>query len=720
MGWPVAADIGPPKPKFKCKIPRVVTIDLESFGIEGRPDYPPVPVGVSIKIGAKKARYYAWGHVPFKGNKGGNNCTKVEAIAALKAVWNNPDGLLMQHSKFDLDLFETHLGLKMPPWQRIHELMFLLFLHNPNALRLDLKSSAHRLLGMPPEEQDVVKDWLITNQPIEGVKIGTGVKSKEPFGKYIAYCPGDIVGPYANGDVDRTYGLFAMLYPLIAEPREGHPRGMLPAYDRERKLIPILLDMERRGIRVDLRRLRSDVKLYDGLIEKLSLWVCDRLDVPTDFNLDADAQLLNALARKKLVNVKLMGKTPKGRTKMDKGAIDLGVTDKVLGGVLKYLTQLKTCVRNFLGPWLTTAEKSGGFIFTNWNQTRGAAGGGARTGRFSSSPNFQNIPKEFGMIFRHEAEAWNAKCAEKDRVDLAKYPVSPFDLPALPFCRSYIVPMDKNHVMIGRDYSQQEPRIMAHFEGATLMDQYNANPWIDYHDNAKANLDRMFNSNFPRKKVKIINLGLIYGQGTKSLAIALGEPEEDVKQLKKAILSVYPGLDDMYNDMRARAQGKEPVTTWGGRVFYCEPPRRVELTDDNGDTYMKTITFDYKMVNYLVQGSAADCTKEAMIRIVIRIGEMATGEESKINDPIRRGLAVMAKMGWYMILQVHDEIVMSVPACDMVAAQEVMRAAMESVEFDVLILSEGAWSPDNWHAMQNYDVKGKRLTGRLPRQKALT
>ena len=98
----------------------------------------------------------------------------------------------------------------------------------------------------------------------------------------------------------------------------------------------------------------------------------------------------------------------------------------------------------------------------------------------------------------------------------------------------------------------------------------------------------------------------------------------------------------------------------------------------------RLMTFDYKMVNVLVQGSAADCTKESIIRY-----HAAKHKDAKI------------------ILNVHDQITVSVPPKIMKSEMEVLRKAMESVEFDVQILSEGSISDTNWGDLKDYDKKGK-------------
>ena len=637
------------------KQPKPVTIDFETFGIEGRPKYPPIPVGVSIKYPGKKSKYFAWGHPT------GNNCCFSEAAEALTKAYQHKEGLLFQNGKFDVDVAEVHFGLEVPSWDRIHDTLFLLFLDDPHQIELGLKPSAARLLGWDTEEQDAVGDWLIANQPVPGVKISKSKSSDHYFGRYIAYAPGDLVGKYANGDVDRTEAIFNLLWKKTVE------RGMQVSYDRERKLMPILLEMERQGLQMDHKRLRDDVAMYNDWRVKIDAWIIKTLKASPDINLDSGAQLVDAMVEAGKADPDLLPRTPTGKFQTNKEALLQGVTDKVLLAVLKYRTQLNTCLNTFMQPWLATADASGGLIFTTWNQTKTPSGDsnvGTRTGRLSSTPNFQNIPKEFKAIFLHEDP--------KDK----KLPKCPFkDLPPLPKVRSYITPF-AGHVMIDRDYSQQEPRILAHFDGGALMDKYIENPWIDFHDYAKAELEKM-GKFYDRKPVKNTNLGLIYGMGVGKLAAKNDMTVEESGELKKAILQLYPGLKEMYKDMKVRAKSKTPIRTWGGREYYCEEPKLVDG---------RIREFDYKLVNVLIQGSAADCTKEAIIRY-----RAAKHPEAKI------------------ILNVHDQVTVSVPKKIFKTEMEVLRQCMESVEFDVPILSEGAISSTNWDELQDYDKKGKVL-----------
>lgn len=639
------------------KTPKPVVIDFETLGIMDRPLYPPVPVGVSIKWPGKKSKYFAWGHVT------GNNCGWGAARAELAKAYATKC-IAFQNGKFDVDVAEVHMDLPVPTWENIHDTMFLLFLDDPHQTELGLKPSAVRLLGHAPDERDEIRDWLLQRQPIPGVKISKSKQSDHYFGRYIAFAPGELVEKYACSDTDSTDGIFQLLWPKTQE------RGMLPAYDRERHLMPILLEMERQGVPVDIKKLRTDVGAYGLWREQVEVWILKTIKAPPGLNLDSGAELIEAMIAAKKVDLDLMPLTATGKYQTNKDALLLGVKDKVLLAMLKYRAQLKTSLGTFMAPWLEMAEATGGLIHTNWNQIKSPAGGGnvgARTGRLSATW-FMNMPKEFDAIWSHE---------ETDQKKAKLLPKCPLvGLPHLPRTRSYITPW-KGEVLIDRDYSQQEPRILAHFDGGSLMDTYVANPWVDFHDYAKAELAIM-GLIFDRKPVKTTNLGLIYGMGIGTLAEKTGLSVDETKVLKEAILSLYPGLKAMYKDMKLCAKNNIPIHTWGGREYYCEPPKII-------DGRMRT--FDYKLVNILIQGSAADCTKEAIIRF---------WEAKK----------AAGKPGWRIILNVHDQITVSVPRADVHEAMEMLRECMESIEFDVPMLSEGSVSSTNWAELKDFDKKG--------------
>lgn len=635
----------PRRPDGPVRTPYPAVVDLETYAVEPRPDYPPEPVGVAVKLPGQLSQYYAFAHPG-----GGNNATREEAVAAICEAYACPDGVLFHHAKFDVDVIATHLGLQVPLWNMIHDTLFLLFLDDPHQRELGLKPAAKRLLGYDTEERDAVADWLVDHQPVEGVKISDKPNSENTFGKFIAYAPGDVVAPYACGDVDRTAELFAHLWPAIVG------RDMLHAYERERKLMPILLDMERRGVRVDLARLKRDLDFYHDVAWGLDAWLCAKLNAP-GINLGSGQELARALIGAGFATRESLGVTPKGAIATNKAALDEGVTDKTLSAALRYRSQLKTSLGTFMEPWHNVAERAGGFIYTEWHQTRGIEKNGTRTGRLSSTPNFQNIPKEFDQYFDGVED------------DFLR------DLPPLPLCRGYIIAY-VGTVICGRDYQGQELRALAHFEDAGLKQLYDDDPWVDIHAHAQVDVNQRLNRDYKRRPIKNLGFSIIYGSGANAISSRLAIGFQEARSLKDAYLKTFPGLKNLYAITKQRAALNQPIRTWGGREYYCEPPSIINF---------RVVTWDYKLVNVLVQGSSADATKEAMIRW--------------FYHPKRRRY-------WHLILQVHDEIVINVPISDIVPAMALLRACMESLEFDVPMLTEGAWSADNWAAMRAFDTKG--------------
>jgi DNA polymerase I-like protein with 3'-5' exonuclease and polymerase domains len=540
--------------------------------------------------------------------------------------------------------------------------MLLLFLDDPHQKILGLKESAKRLLNWGVEEQDEVAEWLIKNKPND-IAISRAKGSPNYFGRYICKAPRDLVGAYAIGDVDRTEALFTLLYPRTLK------RGMDGAYNRERRLLSILLEIERQGVCVDLPRLRGDVDNYSQVAEEVDKWLMKKLKRPEGLNLNSRQELFTALQDIGAIDEEKAQRTPTGKFKTTAKALSTAVNDPQLVGIIQYRTQLGTCLNTFMKPWLSVAEASGGRIYTEWFQVKAPKGGGVggtRTGRLSSTPNFQNIPNQFKKIFSTEAADNLPPCPIKN-------------LPNLPCVRGYIAP-EIGCALIDRDYSQQEPRILAHFDGEKLLEKYKADPWIDFHNAAQEEL-RKVGKDYPRKLVKNINLGILYGMGIGTMAAQNSMSYDAAKALKNSLLQLYPGIRKMYSDMRSRARLNMPIRTWGGREYYCEPAKIVD-----GECR----EFDYKMVNLLVQGSAADCMKEAIIRVYEAFEAASSG-------------------AWQILLNVHDQLTVQAPIKDVCTAMATLSHAMESIEFDVPMKSEGSISLTSWAALRPYDKRGEIL-----------
>jgi DNA polymerase-1 len=220
---------------------------------------------------------------------------------------------------------------------------------------------------------------------------------------------------------------------------------------------------------------------------------------------------------------------------------------------------------------------------------------GTRTGRLSSSnPNFQNVPTEFDD--------------------------EPFeDYPALPFMRQYVLP-DEGQVVVSSDFNGQEMRIASHFADGRSAQIYRNDPTADFHKTVAGIIHSESGLDLPHKKVKITGFTFLYGGGINTVAERLRIPREEAQAIKRAYFNALPDFAELMEDVCRRGECGTSVTTWGGRPLYAESPR-----------------YAYKLTNYLIQGSAADQTKEAVI---------AGGY--KVN-------------GRRFMLTVHDENVYSVP-----------------------------------------------------------
>lgn len=622
------------------RAPTVTTVDFETAPIQARPEYPPAPVGVAIQRPEdRKPTYYAWGH-PTE-----NNCSKRDAVRAMQSVWRGATPVVFHNAKFDVDVAQTHFDLPVLPWERVHDTMFLLFLYDPHAPDLQLKPSGERILGLPPEEQDELKQWILTHRAQIFQEHGYAFKPAQ-WGGAIAYAPGGIVGRYACGDIVRTQGLFKKLWPQIVE------RGMLRAYDRERELLPILLENERVGMRIDLRALRNDTRVYQASLEAVDVWLRKRLKAGS-LNLDNDGELADALSRSGVVQDEAWSLTDTGRRSVSKkNLLPEHYQDQKVASALGYRNRLTTCLKMFMLPWERQALARGdSHISTNWNQVRQAHSnfsGGTRTGRPSTSdPNFLNISK-----------TWD------DKDDGYEHPGFIKSAPPLPLVRRYILP-DKNEVFCHRDYNGQELRILGHFEDGALLEAYKANPRMDVHAHVATLIEETTGLEYHRTQVKVTNFRRIYGGGAPATAGALNISIDAAKQLLTAHGKALPGVRDLQQQITAIAKGGDPIITWGGREYYVEPPRY----DKRFDRWME---YYYKLLNYLIQGSAADATKQAILNFH--------------NHPNRHSR---------FLVTVYDEINISAPKLLVKQQMEVLRESMECLDFDVPMLSEGKTGP-NW------------------------
>ena len=621
----------------------IPVIDFETEAITVNPIWqPPKPVGVSIKWGSGPSKYLGWGH------PSGNNSSYEAARAELLHTLDRAEGeFIAQNIGFELAILREHFSWtpEASGALKLHDTMVLLFLTDPYAQSLALKQSAERVLGLAPDEQTELRDWILAHVP--------QAKASD-WGAYISKAPCGMVARYAEGDTDRAYLLFEKLYPKVLEA------GMLAAYQREQRLLPILNASAVRGVRIDTTGLGLDIEVYLRAKKKAEEYI---FGVLGEFEISKDAQLAAALDAKGLITDWVL--TPTGKKSTARKNLAGRVKDLVLLDYLAYHGVLTTCLGTFAGPWLAQALAEGGRVHPQWNQVRGDRGSnndvdGTRTGRMScKTPNLQNPPTDFeSLVIPNAIQKFIAAENEK-RLSL--------ELPKLydvPHMRKYLLP-EVGHKWVKRDFSAQEMRIMAHFAEGKLFDAFKRDPATDPHQAVKEMIDSMIGGDMPRKYVKITGFGIMYGRGVKNLSLALGVDEPEGKRVRDAYYSALPEIQDLSYDTRNRGKRGQFIRTWGGRVYYREPNLDRDLS--------------YKLLNYLIQGSAADQTKQAMIDW----------------DGIRH-------QGDTLLAAVHDEINISVPEDDVAGGMVRLREAMNAERFDVPFMSEGFMGP-NWADIEDYE-----------------
>jgi len=602
------------------------TIDFETDGIVGNPLVnPPKPCGVSIKWPGHASTYFAFGHPT------NNNCSRANAIQALEQVIDSGAPIVFHNSGFDLSVMGSMPELTKKvrflerQWKRVHDTLYLIFFADPYASTLSLKPSSERWLGIPPTEQTELKNWILTHVP---------EATKDNWAAYISRTPGDLCAKYATGDTDRTDGLFALLYPRIVE------QGMLDAYERERRLFPVLLEATRRGVRVDREKLEKDTTAYTAALDECEIRLCANLGITRETLEDNEEAFKDGLERCGAVKEWVL--TPKSQKRsMAEGNLKIVIPQ--IKDLIDYRGALKTSLQTFMRPWLEHSSRDGR-VHPNWNQVRQAKGAfgtkGARTGRLScDDPNLMNLPT-----------TWEYK----DKTPM----VVPAGLLPYPILRQYML-AELGHVWLKRDFSSQEIRIAAHFEDGQLKEAYIRDPDLDPHEMAKQIILAMTQLELSRIWAKIIGFQIIYGGGGPAIASNLNISIEQARALRYTYLNAMPGIDALMKDVQLRGKVGTGIRTWGGRIYQSEKSK------DGRE-------FHYKLLNYLIQGSAADQTKDCI----------NVWDETKLDGSI-------------FLATVHDEINISAPTCDWIRHMEHLKGVMERNLFDVPFRSEGFYGV-NW------------------------
>jgi DNA polymerase I-like protein with 3'-5' exonuclease and polymerase domains len=435
------------------------------------------------------------------------------------------------------------------------------------------------------------------------------------------------VGRYAEKDAEITLKLWDR---LSIEIKTDNIEGI---FKLESSLLPVLLDMKERGVRVDVDKAEQTKKKLVALEQNLLKEVKDETGIWVEpWAASSIAKVFDKL-----------GLSYKRTAKTNAPAF----TKVFLANHVHPVAQKIVRLREFNKANTTFIEtilkhEHNGRIHCDFNPLRSDEGGTV-TGRFSSShPNLQQQPARDpeikkmirGLFLPEEGEKWGSF-----------------------------------------DYASQEPRWLAHYCWA-LKGPYRS-PLIDdivkmYHE-GNADFHQMVAdmAGVTRKEAKTVNLGIMYGMGRKKLGTTLDISEEEAKRLLEEYHLKVPFVKGMADLAANTAAEHGIVRTWLGRKchFNMWEPRSYEFNKalpleeaakEYGGRGMIRRAFTYKALNRLIQGSSADQTKKAMVECY--------------------------KEGLLPLLTVHDELCFSVNSREQAdKIVEIMKTCVHglAVPFDV-------------------------------------
>jgi len=554
-------------------------------------------VGVGEVVGVSVATEDFCAYYPIA-HEGGGNMDRKMVLKWLKDLLLTPSDKIFHNAMYDVCWLRS-LGLKING--RIIDTMIAAGLVDENRLRYDLNGVCRDYIKKGKDEAalyEAAKSW--------------GVDPKAEMYKL----PAMYVGSYAERDAQLTLELWQILKNEILIQDIGS------VFKMEMELFPCLVDMRFLGVRVNQEQAAKEKKTLVEQEKKMlgevltstgievQIWaarsiakVFDKLGLPYDRTVKTEAPSFtkNFLANHPHNVVKCIAKA----------------------------REINKAHTTFIDTILKHSQK--GRIHAEINQLR-SEGGGTVTGRFSmNNPNLQQIParnKELG-----------------------------------PRIRSLFIP-EEGCSWGCFDYNQQEPRLVVHY--ASLQNLYGVDEVVDAYKNEDADFHKIVAdmADIPRTQAKTINLGLFYGMGKNKLQAELGVSKLQAEDLFRTYHAKVPFVKMLMDAVMKRAQDSGKIRTLMGRL--CRFP----LWEPNQFGIHKALPHDqallehgpgirraytYKALNRLIQGSAADMTKKAMIDL--------------------------HKEGIIPHVQVHDELDISVK--DDKEAKQIVQIMESSVELEV-------------------------------------
>jgi DNA polymerase I-like protein with 3'-5' exonuclease and polymerase domains len=494
------------------------------------------------------------------------------------------------------------------------------------------------------------------------------------------------IAEYVSSDADQPVRIWEKQFEILSGKVNYHGEnfsGCMDALLINFKLIKIVLDMKQRGVRVDMAKRKQNYGLLKGIQDRLLdeftqkygkvnfnstkqlAALFDRERVPYKCKIRVKSYIGNnpvfagsdIWQQKQILKETFKGirvqkgqivlfvpKQYAGRTNddiiqmgyvttcnpnIDKKAIDAIKNKYEVGKSIKELKQVTSIIDKFLGPnfdrFIVKHGENNYRIHADFNIV-----GARATGRFSSAkPNLQQIPSKTVLFAKTENE-----------IKLYK------------LCRETIIP-DEGMLMGKCDYSGQESRLMAHFAVGTGADEirrkYNENPELDLHDYVGqiSGLQDKYGTDVGRKYAKNCAFGLGYGMQLTTMMETFEWDREDAMRITELYHEAVPFVKSTMDKVSDVIVKRGYIKTLAGR--HCHLQRNKTYVKAGIDAYALQKYYGlvdnrsaYKGFNKLIQGSAADMTKKAVVEL----------DEQGLLDV------------YPLYLLVHDEIDFGVPNVD--------------------------------------------------------
>jgi DNA polymerase-1 len=599
MEWIPIAEL-PPTPEGIEEI----AIDLETKDPRLRTHGPGWPTGNGDVVGIAIAYEGFNAYLPI-GHEGGGNLDRGIVLRWFKKeIASHPSDKIFYNAAYDVGWLKR-LGIDLKG--RWIDAMLAAPLLNENRFSYSLNTVAYDYLGEMKSEaalREAAQEF--------------GVDPKAEMYKL----PATFVGEYAEADAKLTLDLWQTLKAELSK------EDLWQIFELESRVLPLCINMTWNGIRVDLdaaERLKQDLlKVVKGILSKV------HKETGVKVELWAAASIAKVFDH---LNI------PYGRTKTGLPSFTknfLAQHEHPIAQQIAEAREYDKIGNTFLSSIFRYTED--GRIHGHINQLR-SEGGGTVTGRISmANPNLQQIP------------ARNPEMAEK--------------------IRGLFLP-EEGKQWASLDFDQQEPRILVHFASLTNKGLSGSEAFVQaYCSDRSTDFHQMVAdiAKIPRKSAKTINLGIMYGMGQTRLAEQLDVSTDDAKRLMGQYHNDVPFVKELTDAVQRKVGHRDKggfvrsllgrkcrFDLWEPNMFVsAKALPREQATIEYGDNIKRAYT--YRALNRLIQSSAADQTKAAMVEVYKELGHIP-------------------------LVQIHDELAFSVESKE--EAQKICKVMEDAVELEV-------------------------------------